>query len=182
MKKLVSVICSLALCFSIVAPAAAIEAPSEQLQIDVSNSCISLKNVGAYESLSDTELRSIVSQFNLPESEIDELFAAKNSIENSSSPMRVKFPSNPDIGDTYTDTIHISIEAVQSSAEAFQALVNAGVSIPVATVVAAGLFAYVNANADSGSTGVDVTIEYYYGPDNDGEVRWNYRRVWFSIV
>ena len=34
--------------------------------------------------------------------------------------------------------------------------------------------------ANAGINGIEVTIEYYYGPDNDGEVRWNYRRVWLD--
>lgn len=128
--------------------------------------------------LNDAELKQIILELGLSNNQADQLIALKNATPQSRSVQAGYFPSNPSIGDTFVDVVYVSIDSVYSTADTYLYLVGEGVPPDYAVLAAAAVFAFTSDFRAPGAGGVKVTIEYYYGADNDGEIRWNYRRVW----
>jgi len=166
------------LSFSLIIPSHASDVASS------SNSLITITangfefNSHAVGELNDTELKAIILELGLSNNQADELIALKNATLQSKNTRAGIFPNNPSIGDTFTQTVYISIEDTYTVLDVYSSLVGSGVPAAYATLAAAAVFAFASDFSNPGSAGIEVTIEYYYGYDNDGEIRWNYRRVW----
>ena len=187
MKKVFAILLSLAITLSTAAPAFAAGEKSECTTITIADHCIDL-NGKDVEDLTDAELKEIVIEIGLTSEEADELIAAKNALPESVSmasvvsPMSTPsntFPRNPSIGDTFVQVFYIPRAYLVSAASCVSLISELGAPVAVATIAAAMAVAYADTHLDSRAKGVIFLIEYIYGADNDGEIRWNYRDMWY---
>lgn len=171
-----SIILAMALSVSIAVPAFAHDATeSSPIQITANGIAIDMQY---YESLTDAQLKQEFLNMGLTEQDADTLISLKNA-ELYAKQTKVSaraFPSNPSIGDTYTQVVRVSVKTISTVADVYSILIASSVPALAASIIAGIVFDYIMEHA--GINGVEVTIEYYYGADNDGEIRWNYRRVW----
>lgn len=177
MKKLLSTCLAVLLSFSLIIPSYASDAPSSNSLITVTEQGFEFNSLAVGE-LSDAELKAIILELGLSNVQADELITAMNADLQSKSSRASIFPSNPSIGDTFTQVAYVSIEDTYTALDIYGSLRSSGVPAEYATLAAAAVFAFASDFSNPGSAGIQVTIEYYYGYDNDGAVRWNYRRVW----
>ena len=177
MKKLLSICLAVLLSFSLIVPSYAKDISSPNSLITVTENGFEFNSLAIGE-LSDTELKAIILELGLSNEQADELIALKNATPQSGNARASIFPSNPSIGDTFMQVVYVSIEDTYTVLDVYSSLVSSGVPAAYATLAAAAVFAFTSDFSNPGSAGIEVTIEYYYGYDNDGEIRWNYRRVW----
>lgn len=181
MKKLLSFVLAATLSISLAAPSFAHDVPTfSKGQITADKDYIDMQY---FLNLDDEQLKQEFLDMNVSEQDADWLIQLRNSDSNNmqlyASTGARAFPGNPSIGDTHTDRFKIPASVGTNGVTAIAAyLVGLGVINGVAVIVAPMIYDTICENV--GIDGVEVTIEYYYGPDNDGEVRWNYRRVWID--
>lgn len=179
MKKLLSIILAMALSVSLAAPTFAYDT-IESSPVQVTDTGIVI-DMQYYENLNDIQLKQEFLKMGFSEQDADTLIVLKNvDLCKEQSKMSTRaFPSNPSIGTTYTQVVKVSVKTVSTISDVYSALTAASVPSFVASIIAGRIFNLIMENV--GINGVKVTIEYYYGPDNDGEIRWNYRRVWCDL-
>lgn len=121
---------------------------------------------------SERELIAQMQDMDFTEAEINYILELERArVRNASSIMPLAFPSNPEVGDFHDETYRVSFNAVTCTASGVAgALIGGGVGAGVALAIAAGIATNWADNADA--KGVEVTITYYYGPDNHGSVGW----------
>ncbi|CAB1245342.1 conserved exported protein of unknown function [Ruminococcaceae bacterium BL-6] len=129
-------------------------------------------NQKAYEQMTDAEVVQKMKDMGISSKDIDYIMQLEYARRKAAPSMSLNgFPSNPEIGDYHTETYHVYFDvAVDTVTDVIEALVQGGVGIRVAILIASGILQNWLAHQDA--KGVDVTVEYYYGPDNNGSVGW----------
>ena len=115
--------------------------------------------------------RKETTELNFTQEEIDYLLQLERQrIREYNAISLYAFPKNPQIGDRHTETYRISISTASNIASLTALVLQVGVPLGAAILVVQGIIQY---KADNiGVTGVDVSIEYYYGEDNHGGIGW----------
>lgn len=172
----------LALCMTIVMCSMSGFVAYANAQTNSSNFVVSI-NVDKYNHMDDEELKNELRRMGLPKETVDELMAIKEKIEANpelySARLR-EFPSNPEIGDTYTIEYTLSQEEITTTQFIIETLVALGA--PVAAAITIGGLAMAFLLQHPNSKGLLITVEYYYGYNNDGFLAWNPRQVEFSDI
>ena len=129
-------------------------------------------NQKAYEQMTDVELIQKMKDMGLSDKDIDYIMQLEYARRRAAPSMVLNgFPSNPKIGDYHTETYHIYFTSVSTTLSGvIGALVGGGVGAGIAMAFAQGILNNWLENQDA--KGVDVSIEYYYGPDNNGSIGW----------
>lgn len=119
----------------------------------------------------EAELIQQMKELNFTQEEIDYLLQLERQrIREYNAISLYAFPKNPQIGDRHTETYRISISTASNIASLTALVLQVGVPLGAAILVVQGIIQY---KADNiGVTGVDVSIEYYYGEDNHGGIGW----------
>lgn len=169
LKKFVALFLIICLCFSNVMMSFA-SSFSPDYSIDIAK----------YSAMSDDELKTLfIEKYGLSESDASELVFLKNKAESEQLTNNIalygSLPTDAEIGDTYWMDYYINFDTISDTSDVFNSLVKAGVPAVAASVIAAGIFLEMTQGEKHNS--VHVRVEYYYGPNNDGVVMWNYRRV-----
>lgn len=171
-KKIISTIC---VCAILVVPTANMVFAA---QYSAGGNVSTVVNIKAYEKMTDAELIQKMKALGMTQDEINYLLKLEkarisklNASTSSNSIGIMSFPSNPKIGDYHTEKYHVYFtSAAMTVTGVVAALVGAGVGLAVALAISAGVLD--NWLQGQDAKGVDVTIKYYYGPDNQGSVGW----------
>lgn len=120
----------------------------------------------------EAELIQQMKELNFTQEEIDYfLQLERQRIKEYNSISLHGFPTNPKIGDRYTATYRISVSLTNMTVAFIgERLWQAGMPIGAALVAAPFVLQFLADNNDV--TGVEVSIEYYYGEDNHGGIGW----------
>ena len=120
----------------------------------------------------EAELIQQMKELNFTQEEIDYLLQLERQrIREYNAISLYAFPKNPQIGDRHTETYRFSVSTANNTIYSVTALmVAAGIPWGVAIGFAPVVLQIISDN--TGITGVDVSIEYYYGEDNHGGIGW----------
>ena len=129
-------------------------------------------NEKAYEQMTDAEVVQKMKDMGLSDKDIDYIMQLEYARRRAAPSMVLNgFPSNPKVGDTYTQTVKIGFSTIDTTVTGIMAaLVSADVPAAVAILAAGAILAVYHDNLDA--EGFIFTVEYYYGPDNNGSLGW----------
>lgn len=173
MKKIISTIC---VCAMLVVPMTNMAFAAQYFSgRNISTSA----NAKIYEKMTNAELIKKMKALGMTQDEINyllklekERIARANTFPSSNQFSIMKKPSNPKIGDRYTEKKRIYFSTASITVFGLASLfVGNGIAIGAALVLAEAVSNEITER--TGAKGVDVVFEYYYGPTNEGEIGWS---------